>query len=258
MFSKLRKASEAIGHIGNVWTFAGLIGWQAGLTAIGVGMLTWAATFFGAAGEGLSVTAVWVASLAAGLLVAVIGLVIALIITVLRIQKASPETTAAASVRKWLNIADALIAFADQQLVATRDGLEEKLVDAFDKGFAAEAKLSSLTKRGAAEPAPGTADARAAEHARLLIKHYSDRRDRLEIEIRQAWTAMRSDLIKKLNDGMLVAKGFRSPHVVGSKEITIPQDEWRILALDNVASEAFIRDGQVAYTGVLIGKPEGL
>jgi hypothetical protein len=89
MYSKLRRLSETIGHVGNAWTFAGFVGWQAKLSAFGAGMLAWAATFFGAAGEGLSVTAVWVASLAAGLLVSIIVFVIAAIRAILRIQNNS-------------------------------------------------------------------------------------------------------------------------------------------------------------------------
>src|SRR5882724_5924247 len=87
MFSKLRKASEAIGHVGNAWTFAGFLGWQAKLTAFGAGIVTWAATFFGSASEGLSVTAVWVASLAAGVLVALFVLIGAIIFAVLKSAK---------------------------------------------------------------------------------------------------------------------------------------------------------------------------
>jgi hypothetical protein len=84
MFQKLRKASEAVGHVGNAWTFAGFLGWQTKLAAFGAGMVTWAATFFGSASEGLSATAVWVASLAAGVLVALLVLIVAIIFTVVR------------------------------------------------------------------------------------------------------------------------------------------------------------------------------
>ncbi len=86
---------------------------------------------------------------------------------------------------------------------------------------------------------------------------YALQRDHTKSELPDAWEALRADVLKKLNDGILVAKGFRALTLGGAPEVTIPQHERRILALDNGKSEVTTRrDGQVAYVGVLIGKPE--
>ncbi len=135
--------------------------------------------------------------------------------------------------------------------------MEQKLAEAFEKGHAAEDDLRKLTNKGAEYPADGTDAARGVDRARRMMQAAAYQRDIAKGELPSAWEALRADVHKKLSSGILVGKGFRSPHAGGAPEITIPQDEWRILALDNVKSEVTTkRDGQVAYVGVLIAEPQ--
>ncbi len=160
-------------------------------------------------------------------------------------------------VQKWLNIAEAIDAFADNQLLTAKSDLGQKLAEAFERGHAAEDEIRKLTDNGAAYPEDGTDAAREVDRARRMMQAAAYQRDLAKDGIPPAWEALRADVHKKLSSGILVAKGFRSPHNGGAPEITIPQDEWRILALDNVKSEVTTKhDSQVAYVGVLIGKPE--
>lgn len=80
MWSKFIKAIEWIGH---AQTMGGILGWI-GLPSLGAGAVGWALTFFSSAAEGWSVTGVWLASLAAGLMCAAILAAIAIGIAYVR------------------------------------------------------------------------------------------------------------------------------------------------------------------------------
>jgi hypothetical protein len=156
---------------------------------------------------------------------------------------------------KWLSIGDAVDAFAEKELVAAKNELKEKLDAALEKGHEAQEKIRELTKNGTLHYTGDIEPARIVAHARRTMEACAIQRDHAQGELPNAWEAMRADVHKKLNDGILIARGFRAPHVGGAGEVTIPQDEWRILALDNVKSEVTTkRDGQIAYTGVVIRK----
>jgi hypothetical protein len=87
-------------------------------------MLTWAATFFGAAGEGLSVTAVWVLSLAAGVLAAVLVLFVAVIVAVLRLPAAPASTESKPSVFRYEKDA-----FVESKRIKWSDGSTSELYE---------------------------------------------------------------------------------------------------------------------------------
>jgi hypothetical protein len=100
IWSKFTKILEWIGHgqtLGQIW------GWL-GLPTIGVGAAGWAVTFFASAADGWSVTGVWLASLAAGLMSAAIYTTIA--VTVAHRKAALVATAVNAYVRETLMVSD--------------------------------------------------------------------------------------------------------------------------------------------------------
>jgi hypothetical protein len=156
---------------------------------------------------------------------------------------------------KWPSIGDAIDVYSDKQLLTAKNELEQKLADAFDKGIAAQEKIRELTKDGTVQFSGDIEPARIVAQARRTMEACAIQRDIAGADLPGAWEFLRVDILKKLNDGILDAKGFRAPHVGGASEISIPQDEWRILTLDNAKSEVTTkRDEKIAYTGVVIRK----
>jgi len=70
-------------------------------------------------------------------------------------------------------------------------------------------------------------------------------------EAREGWNMLRLNLVRKLSHGILIAKGFRFPHVAGNREVEIPASEWRILDLDDAKASA-TRSGsdEIVYFGI--------
>jgi hypothetical protein len=261
MLGKFVKMLEWVGH-GN--TAVQIAGWF-GLPTVGVGSVAWAMTFFGSAVEGWSVTGVWLASLSAGTMAATIYAALAIGIaysrrdTKLAEPAASEETKPSEppAIMKWLNIADAMNSFADKHLIDSRDDWLRKLNESLEKGYAAEDKINEITKRGTIIFDDGSRENQQIDRERRMMLACVRQHSLAESELPIVWDAIRSDVLNKLGNGALIAKGFRTPHSGGMPEIIIPQDEWRILALDNIKSEVTTkREGHVAYIGVVIGQPE--
>jgi hypothetical protein len=124
MLNRFLKILEWIGHGSNLWTLLGLFGWQAGLTAVFLGMLGWAVTFFVAAADEWSVTGVWLASLGAGAMVAVASASVSVFLAARHlpqlqtVQDGTNERIPVVELRKWASDAGWC---ADAQAIALND-----------------------------------------------------------------------------------------------------------------------------------------
>jgi hypothetical protein len=113
------KVIEWIGHGQPINTILGWIGFP----SLGLGALGWAVTFFGSAAEGWSVTGVWLASLAAGLMCAATYAAIAITLVHRKAVARAPAAAVPISVnrttfsREALTVSD-LIQNSDQPLIS--------------------------------------------------------------------------------------------------------------------------------------------
>jgi hypothetical protein len=105
----------------------------------------------------------------------------------------------------WKPAPEAVEAFADKALLATRDSWAEKFEEAMLKGLAAEDELRELQKN-----LPGLAPIGRVEQARNKLSHYAMRSDDAEKESQRAWDLLRDDIRSKLMGGVLTAKAFES------------------------------------------------
>jgi hypothetical protein len=158
----------------------------------------------------------------------------------------------------WKPAPEAIEAFSDSALIATRDKWALEYDSAVLKGFAAEDELADIRKKmmqTESEATLGNAD--RIQHAQRKLSLYAMMSDNAMSESKRAWDALRDDIHSKLVSGALIAKGFRQPHTGGTAEIEISKSEWRILSLNNVTSEAFRKGGsEVLYAGLIIRKNE--
>jgi hypothetical protein len=155
----------------------------------------------------------------------------------------------------WKSAPDAIDAFAEGGLIAARDKWIETFQEAYTKGHEAEDQIREIQKQHGANPANDTDEGRLLDLNRRRLEACTMQSDIAKDELKRAWNDLRDDLQKKMLDGLLVARGFREPHVAGGTEVEIPSSEWRILVLDNVNSEALRKgSGAVIYSGVAFGK----
>ena len=140
-------------------------------------------------------------------------------------------------------------------VIAARDKWIETFQEAYTKGHEAEDQIREIQKQHGANPANDTDEGRLLDLNRRRLEACTMQSDIAKDELKRAWNDLRDDLQKKMLDGLLVARGFREPHVAGGTEVEIPSSEWRILVLDNVNSEALRKgSGAVIYSGVAFGK----
>jgi len=158
----------------------------------------------------------------------------------------------------WKSPPDAVELFADPELVAAKNKWLSSLENSTLKGFDAEDELKKIQK----ETIPSDAEASAEREKRLALvlrklKLHTMFSKTATEEYRRAWEALRGDMHSKLIAGTLTAKGFRTPHTSGNREVDIPRAEWRILILNQVNSEAIAAgSSEVLYSGLLIRKNE--
>ena len=153
----------------------------------------------------------------------------------------------------WKSAPDAVEAFAEPTLRATRDRWSQKFDEAHESKERAEDAIRGIRKTFANGSVPENApEARLIDNNLRQLEVSARQSDIATEELRRAWDALRSDIHKKLCSGKLISRGFRVPHVSGNSEVNISSEEWRVLTLDNAQSEA-IRDGELLYTGLLIG-----
>jgi hypothetical protein len=152
----------------------------------------------------------------------------------------------------WKSAPEAVEAFAEADLIASRDEWQKKLDDVLTIGHEAEDKLTALNKK-LAKGILGIDDTKELNITRRKAEVAALQSNIAKDELRQAWDALRLDVEAKLLSGNLVARGFRVPHIAGSSEVEILPAEWRILTLQNVKSEAFSKtSGAMIYEGIVI------
>jgi hypothetical protein len=73
-------------------------------------------------------------------------------------------------------------------------------------------------------------------------------------ELENFHETLRADIVKKLREGHLIARGFRSPHTPTTPEVMIPMGEWRFLILDVDDDKAL--GPNFEYIALMIGRRE--
>jgi hypothetical protein len=134
-------------------------------------------------------------------------------------------------------------AFITSELIASLEACREKSSEAFLARDRCERELMSITSETPRE----VAETRSVKYrsADLLYGVRSD-------EYREAFGAVRDEMLEKLRNGSLVAKGFRVPHQHGALEVIIPAAEWKFLVL--FADEARAAGLGIEYRGLEIGR----
>jgi hypothetical protein len=107
---------KVIEWIGHGQTINSILGWL-GFPSLGVGAVGWAVTFFGSAAEGWSVTGVWLASLAAGLMFASTYAAIAITLVHRKAVARAPAVNRTTFSREAVTVSD-LIQNSDQPLIS--------------------------------------------------------------------------------------------------------------------------------------------
>jgi hypothetical protein len=153
----------------------------------------------------------------------------------------------------WKTAPDAIEVFAGIGPINERNKWREMFEESYLAGHDARDKISSL--QNAMGGILGTDETGQLGVTRRKLHLAEIQYDMAKGELRRAWDVMREEIEGSLVNGVLTAKGFRVPHIVGRAEVEIAPAEWRVLTLNNVKSEA-LRKGsnEVLYSGLLIRK----
>ena len=73
-------------------------------------------------------------------------------------------------------------------------------------------------------------------------------------ELENFQETLRADIVHKLREGDLIARGFRAPHAPNALEVMIPTAEWRFLILDVDDDKAL--GPNFEYIALMIGRRE--
>jgi hypothetical protein len=154
----------------------------------------------------------------------------------------------------WKPTPEAIEAFAEPELIAVRDKQAERFYEGYMKAREAEDEIQKIKNKFGNDTTLESEDV-AMNQRRLTA--YNIQTSHAEDGLRMAWAALRTDIDSKLTRGLLIAKGFRSPHIAGREETEILMAEWRILDLNNVTSCATKKmSNDVLYTGVAIRRAD--
>jgi hypothetical protein len=150
----------------------------------------------------------------------------------------------------WKSASEAIEAFAEPDLIAMRDKQGELFHEGFMKAREAQDEIQKIQSAIQNDATSGSGDLARSQR---LLRVFTMQTSHAEDGLRQAWAALRADIDSKLTRGALIAKGFRSPHVAGSAAIEISKEEWQILDLNNVTSEATQkRSNNILYSGIAL------
>ncbi len=93
-----------------------------------------------------------------------------------------------------------------------------------------------------------------------ILKELEDQRDRQRDDYMSYLYGCMGYIQNQLKRGLLIAKGFRRPHIYGNPMVVISQDEWFILDLDfdtGIAKQQGSQDSVLdsgGYIGIVIGE----
>jgi hypothetical protein len=160
-------------------------------------------------------------------------------------RQRSKQTISVKLPKEWFSHQDAIAQFADKELLDKK----EKASKAFDLACEHHTTVSNEMME-----TPFGLDKNME-----TLKKIEEDRDNEYANYMNLLNICLDNIQDKLRKGILVAKGFRSPHSLGNPMVLIPQDEWFILQLDfdngiakRLSSQnSFFDNG---YIGIVIGK----
>jgi hypothetical protein len=152
---------------------------------------------------------------------------------------------------RWEKPLTAIDKFAEANRVETKNKCKEIFDTYIDMQFSAERKVTELEQKlsyGYNVSGDLGEERRRLERAGRMVRIAED-------DLRQAWASLRDDMKRKLEDGVLVAKGIIEPHSQEKEEVEIPAHEWRIMEMNPIDETAIGKnDNAVKYIGLMIAK----